>query len=84
MSHNQEIEVVANAMHKQWACEGKSEYSMGEIFYAVCRYSPWAKKLFIGENYGVLKTVIDEMLQSHNKLTKMNEQNGSYRLEIYI
>ena len=82
--HNQEIEVVANALHKCWSIEGRTEYSLGEIFYAVCRYSPWAKKLFTGDNYGVLRTVIDEMLQSHNKLTKMIEQNGSYRLEIYI
>jgi hypothetical protein len=83
-NHNQEIEIVANALHKCWSVEGRTDYSLGEIFYAVCRYSPWAKKLFIGENYGVLKNVVDEMLQSQNKLTKMIEQNGSYRLEIYI
>jgi hypothetical protein len=84
MNYNKEIEIVANSLHKCWSVEGRTEYSLGEIFYAVCRYSPWAKKLFIGGNYGVLKNVVDEMLQSHNKLTKMIESDGSYRLEIYI
>lgn len=84
MRYSKESEVVANALHKSWACDHKEWYTVGEIFYTICRYSPWAKKMFVAENYGVLKSTIDEMLQSTNTLNKMIEDNGTYRLDIYI
>lgn len=84
MKYRRESEIVANALHKNWAVNHTEWYTIGEIFYTICRYSPWAKKLFMGENYGVLKEVIDEMLQSSNTLNKMIEDRGLYRLELYI
>ena len=82
--HARESEIIVNALHKNWGTSWTEWYTIGEIYYTICRYSPWAKKLFTGDNYGVLKETVDEMLISSNKLGRMIEQDGRYRLDVYI